>query len=73
MCTRKPMKITINNEAVETPREGMTVLEVLEWRGVSSSGTAVAVNNKLVTRLQWDSTLLAEGDDVTVISAAFGG
>lgn len=67
------MRITINNEPADAPTDNMTVREILEWRNIPDSGTAVAVNNRLVTRLLWDATQVHEGDDITLISAAFGG
>lgn len=67
------MKITINNELLDAPAADMTVREILSWRNIPDSGTAVAVNNRLVTRVQWDAVRIKEGDDITLISAAFGG
>ena len=67
------MKITINNELLDAPTADMTVREILAWRDIPDSGTAVAVNNRLVTRVQWDAVRIKEGDDITLISAAFGG
>lgn len=67
------MRITINNEFLETPEHDMNIRDLLEWRNVPDSGTAVALNNKLVPRTKWDSTYLREDDVVTLISAAFGG
>lgn len=69
----KTMTIRINNETVKTPAESMTVREVLEWRHVPDGGTAVALNDRLVPRAKWDSTYISMDDNLTIISAAFGG
>lgn len=67
------MIIKINNEVLETPSENMTLREMLVWRGVKEAGTAIAVNDRLVSRTRWDVEKLSENDNVTLISAAFGG
>jgi sulfur carrier protein len=67
------MIIKINNEVLETPSENMTLREMLAWRGVKEAGTAIAVNDRLVSRTLWDVEKLSENDNVTLISAAFGG
>ena len=36
-------------------------------------GVALAVNNRIVPRAAWAETALNEGDNVTIIKAAFGG
>ena len=71
--SKKNMRITINNEQLDAPSADMTVREIMAWRNIPDSGTAVAVNNRLVTRLQWDAVQIKEGDNLTLISAAFGG
>ena len=65
------MIIKINNEVLETPSENMTLREMLAWCAVKEAGTAIAVNDRLVSR--WDVEKLTENDNVTLISAAFGG
>ncbi len=67
------MKITVNNEVLDTPSPEMNVRELLEWRNIPSAGTAVAVDNKLVPRDKWDSRYIKEDETITIISAAFGG
>ena len=69
----KHMIIKINNEVLETPSENMTLREMLAWRAVKEVGTAIAVNDRLVSRTRWDVEKLTENDNVTLISAAFGG
>lgn len=36
-------------------------------------GVALAVNNKIVPRTTWAEATINEGDNVTIIKAAFGG
>lgn len=65
--------IKINNVKTDLPNDYMNLLELLEWKGITKGGTAVAVNNKIVKHENWSLTHFSEGDTVTVISAAFGG
>ncbi len=67
------MIITINEQVIETPSDHMTVRDILEWRNIPEAGTAVAVNGRLIPRSRWNSEELNEHDDITLISAAFGG
>ncbi len=67
------MKIKVNNEIVELSGPMVTVNELLALREVSPNGTAVAVNDRLVPRGKWDTFKIEENDDVTLVSAAFGG
>lgn len=58
---------------VKTPSENMTLKEILAWRNIPDAGTALALNDRLVPRAKWDDTYVAQEDNLTVISAAFGG
>lgn len=67
------MRITVNNQQVDLSEEYLTLKEFLEIRGVKTERTAVALNNKIVTRDKWPVVNLANGDSIMLISAAFGG
>lgn len=67
------MRIRINNEPVDISGENVNVNQLLAERGVSSQGTAVAVNGRLAPRNRWESLILKENDDIVIITAAFGG
>lgn len=67
------MKIFLNEEALELPNENMTVSDLLTWKQISQQGTAVAIGEKLLKRDHWNETRLAEGMEITLITAAFGG
>lgn len=67
------MKIKVNNVFEEYAPETMTVSELLEAKKMPKAGCAVAVNDRLVKAMSWDSHRLADGDCVTLISAAYGG
>ncbi len=66
------MKIHVNQKEYEVP-DGLTVKALLDRQQIPAEGTAVAVDNKLVPKADWESRTLADGEKVTVIRAAFGG
>ncbi|MCH5227460.1 MAG: sulfur carrier protein ThiS [Muribaculaceae bacterium] len=67
------MIIFLNNEPIDLPKEIETVKDLVSWKEIPQQGTAIAINDKLVTQRLWPVTSLKENDHVTVISAAFGG
>lgn len=68
------MKITLNTKTVELDSPARpTLQELLATSGVPQSGIAVALNNRVIKRADWESTILADGDSVTVITAICGG
>lgn len=65
------MKILINNQ--ETLTEVTSVAMLAAELALPERGVALAVNNRIVPRSAWAETELKEGDNVTIIKAAFGG
>ena len=66
------MQIYINREAVEVNPK-LNLAEILALQGIGLQGIAVAISNKVVPRAAWATTYLAEGANVTVVSAVCGG
>lgn len=65
------MNITINNKSTDTQAENLAQLAAeLE---LPQKGVAVAINNKMIPRTDWEATSLAENDNVVIIKAACGG
>lgn len=67
------MNIILNSQPVSLPSDGMTVADLVAWRNIKPQGTAIALNDKIVKKENWELTKLSELDRITVISAAFGG
>ncbi len=67
------MNININGMAWICQQDTLTVSQLLQIKGISTQGTAVAVNGRLCKSDTWDSTYIKEADEVSIISAAFGG
>ncbi|MBP5318459.1 MAG: sulfur carrier protein ThiS [Paludibacteraceae bacterium] len=65
------MKIWINDR--ETVTDACNLGQLADQLQLPSNGVAVAVNNQMAPRAQWNATALAEGDRVVVIKAACGG
>lgn len=66
------MKATINGEMRELP-DGLTVAALLESLGTPRTGVAVARNDRVVRRADYDSHALADGDRIEIIKAVAGG
>ena len=67
------MNIILNNIPTPLPRDYMSVEDLVKWKGVKPTGTAIAINDKIIRKESWPLTRLSELDRVTIISAAFGG
>ncbi len=66
------MKATINGESHELP-DGITVAALLEDLGTPRSGIAVARNERVVRRAEYETQQIADGDTIEIIKAVAGG
>ena len=64
--------IQVNHElkSIEQQTSLESLLNILK---ISLKGIAVAINNQIITKSAWSSTLLNENDNVTIIQATQGG
>ncbi|MDE7380954.1 MAG: sulfur carrier protein ThiS [Muribaculaceae bacterium] len=67
------MELIINSESQIIPDDIRTINQLLDFKNISRKGTAVALNNNIVTSDNRDSEILNDGDTLLIISAAFGG
>ena len=65
------MNIKINNK--ETEVKATSLQELATEISLQEKGVAVAVNNRMVTRADWNQTAINEGDNIVVIKAVCGG
>ncbi len=65
------MQINVNNKPLSTTATSLDTLAT--ELSLPEKGVAVAVNNKMVPRNQWEQTPLSEGMSVVIIKAACGG
>jgi sulfur carrier protein len=66
------VKATVNGETQDLP-DGATVGSLLELLGAKRSGIAVAHNERVVPRAQYDTHVILEGDRLEIIRAVAGG
>ncbi len=68
----KGMKISVNGKEHECVADA-TLAAVASELQLPKKGVAVAVNNKMAPRAEWDTFFLHENDRLTIIKAACGG
>ncbi len=68
------MNVRVNG-AEQSVDPGTTLADLVEaTRGdASGKGTAAAVNGEVVTRAEWPTTPLSDGDAIEVLTASQGG
>ena len=66
------MNVIVNGEPVELT-DGATTAAAVRMLTSAVTGIAVAVNGAVLRRGEWESTLLADGDQVEVLTAVQGG
>lgn len=65
------MKIRVNNKEVESEACNLHILS--QELNFPKTGIALAVNNRMIPRAQWESYALNENDDLIIIKAVCGG
>ena len=65
------MKISVNNKEVETGANYL--LQLSQQLELPQEGIAVAVNNHMVPRSEWEHFVLHENDELIIIKAVCGG
>lgn len=66
------MKLVINGDEYEE-EPGATIADVVARFERGGAGIAVALNGEVVTRHEWDQTIVNDGDRVEVLGAVAGG
>ncbi len=66
------MKITVNGDECEAA-EGSSVASVVGLVTERPSGVAVALNDQVVPRTAWKTTIVREADRIEVLTAVQGG
>ncbi len=66
------MKILVNNKAVDL--NGLPILEnLIRQLDLPIKGTAIAINNEVIPKNNWNTQQLHENDQLLVITATQGG
>lgn len=68
------MELKINNQTKQFPTDSLTVQALLDLEiPEKQNGIAVAINNNVIPKSDWNSHLIQETDDILIISATQGG
>ena len=65
------MKLRVNNKEVETWATNLSLFS--QEQNLPVTGIAIAVNNRMIPRTEWDTYTLNEGDNILIIKAVCGG
>jgi len=66
------MYIKVNNEQQEIS-ENTSVQQLVEQLNISTNGIAIAINNNVVTKSEWNSRIINNNDDILIIKSTQGG
>jgi len=66
------MEITVNNELKNISEPTLSLL-INHLLGEKTKGIAVAVNQRIIPKQNWEITSLKENDNVLIIKATQGG
>lgn len=67
------MKITLNNIPEEFIANELTINQLLELKNYTFKMIVVKVNETVIRRHEFESTMIFDGDDVAVIHLISGG
>lgn len=66
------MKVLVNNKEVEIAEQS-TITQLTQFLRLPDKGVAIAVDNKMVPKTEWNDFKLKENAHVVIIKAACGG
>ncbi|MCQ1060683.1 sulfur carrier protein ThiS [Photobacterium sp. DNB23_23_1] len=72
MTTATLIQVRVNDKPVEVP-EGQSLGALLIQLEMPLQATAVALNEDIVARSEWDVTVLSTGDRIALFQAIAGG
>jgi sulfur carrier protein len=68
------MELKINNQIKQFALDSLTVQALLNLEiPEKQNGIALAINNTVIPKSDWNSRLIQETDDILIISATQGG
>jgi len=74
ILNRYGMELKINNQTKQFASDSLTVQSLLDLEiPEKQNGIAVAINDTVIPKVNWNSHLLKETDDILIISATQGG
>jgi len=68
------MELTINNHTKKFAQSVLTIQALLDIEApTKQKGIAVAINNSVIPKTDWDNYILSPTDQILIISATQGG
>jgi len=67
------MKITLNNTPEEFEANELSISELLKLKNFTFKMLVVRINEKVIRKHEYDSALVRNGDNVTVLHLITGG
>lgn len=67
------MSKTVFINQTETLTDAATIQQLAVQLNLPAQGVALAINQQVVPRAQWESTPVTDGAQITLIKAVFGG
>ena len=68
------MTITVNNQERKFDAESLCIRDMLKLLStLSDNGIAVAVNQKVIKKVDWDKFFIKDNDTILLITATQGG
>lgn len=66
------MKITLNDQPLMLP-ESISLAQLLTCQQIFLEGTSIAVNNHIIPKANWQTTLVQAADQISVFQVIAGG
>ncbi|MBG6131954.1 sulfur carrier protein [Aquimarina sp. EL_43] len=66
------MTINVNNQS-QSISENSSIKKLLEQLDILPNGIAIAINNKVISKEEWEQTMIENDDDIVIIKATQGG
>jgi sulfur carrier protein len=68
------MELKINNQIKQFQADALSIQALLDIEiPQKQNGIAVAINNNVIPKSNWNNQLVSESDDILIISATQGG
>ena len=66
------MKIILNGKQFSIDKK-MSIKDILAQNNIGEKNIVVEVNKEIISKSQWDQTILKENDQIEIITAVGGG
>lgn len=67
------MRIKLNNRNEEFPQSSLTITELLQVKNFTFKLLVVKINGRLVRKEEYNTSIIEDGDDVSVLHLISGG